>query len=74
MKEQLYGHDYVEGEDPKLYVSNKTNRGPLTDGWIEEYWNEVNYFSTFIVIFFINCSNIMCFLFLFLLCVLKMTG
>lgn len=71
MKEQLYGHDYVEGEDPKLYVSNKTNRGPLTDGWIEEYWNEVNYFSTFIVIFLSIVRASLCFLFLFLLCVFE---
>lgn len=41
MKEELYGHDYVESEDPHLYISNKTNRGPLTETWIQDYWNEV---------------------------------
>ncbi|XP_055710958.1 protein retinal degeneration B isoform X3 [Phlebotomus papatasi] len=41
VKDQLYGADYVREEDPKLYVSQKTHRGPLQDGWIDEYWNEV---------------------------------
>lgn len=41
VKEQLHGNDYVESEDPLLYKSNKTNRGPLTEGWIQEYWDEV---------------------------------
>lgn len=41
VKEQLYGHDYMESEDPHMYISNKTNRGPLTEDWIQEYWNEV---------------------------------
>ncbi|XP_055684260.1 protein retinal degeneration B isoform X2 [Lutzomyia longipalpis] len=41
VKDQLYGADYVKDEDPKLYVSEKTTRGPLQDGWIDEYWNEV---------------------------------
>lgn len=46
VKEQLYGNDYVESEDPKLYMSTKTKRGPLADSWLEDYWNEVN-----------NCSH-----------------
>ncbi|KAJ8395628.1 hypothetical protein AAFF_G00031090 [Aldrovandia affinis] len=30
-------HEYLAEEDPKLYKSVKTNRGPLTDDWIEEF-------------------------------------
>lgn len=41
VKEQLYGHDYAESEDPKLYISSKTMRGPLSENWLEDYWNEV---------------------------------
>ncbi|XP_076674034.1 retinal degeneration B isoform X4 [Andrena cerasifolii] len=36
-----YAGDYVKEEDPKLYVSQKTNRGPLTESWLEEYWADV---------------------------------
>uniref|UniRef100_A0A4W5JNL4 Phosphatidylinositol transfer protein N-terminal domain-containing protein n=1 Tax=Hucho hucho TaxID=62062 RepID=A0A4W5JNL4_9TELE len=28
-------HEYLVEEDPKLYLSEKTKRGPLTDDWIE---------------------------------------
>ncbi|XP_031633989.1 protein retinal degeneration B isoform X3 [Contarinia nasturtii] len=41
VKEQLYPNDYVESEDPKLYISSKTERGPLSENWLEDYWNEV---------------------------------
>ncbi|XP_050346960.1 protein retinal degeneration B [Nymphalis io] len=41
VKDQLYGADYVRDEDPKLFVSQKCNRGPLSDSWLEEYWREV---------------------------------
>ncbi|XP_055296893.1 protein retinal degeneration B isoform X2 [Sitodiplosis mosellana] len=41
VKEQLYGHDYDESEDPTLYISSKTKRGPLSESWLEDYWNEV---------------------------------
>ncbi|XP_030386632.1 protein retinal degeneration B isoform X2 [Scaptodrosophila lebanonensis] len=41
VKDQLWGGDYVKEEDPKLFVSDKTGRGPLVDDWIEEYWREV---------------------------------
>nr|QDR50953.1 retinal degeneration B [Heliconius melpomene] len=41
VKDQLYGADYIKEEDPKLFVSQKCNRGPLTDSWLEEYWHEV---------------------------------
>ncbi|XP_021934128.1 protein retinal degeneration B isoform X3 [Zootermopsis nevadensis] len=40
VKDQLYGADYVREEDPKVYVSQKTDRGPLADTWLEDYWNE----------------------------------
>ncbi|XP_008416805.1 membrane-associated phosphatidylinositol transfer protein 2-like isoform X3 [Poecilia reticulata] len=30
-------HEYISEEDPKLYTSAKTQRGPLQDDWIEEY-------------------------------------
>lgn len=42
VKDQLYGADYVREEDPKFYISEKTNRGPLNDSWLEYYWNNVN--------------------------------
>ncbi|XP_024940264.1 protein retinal degeneration B isoform X4 [Cephus cinctus] len=41
VKDQLYGADYVKEEDPKVYVSEKTGRGPLTESWLEDYWGEV---------------------------------
>ncbi|XP_071856529.1 retinal degeneration B isoform X7 [Bombus fervidus] len=40
VKDQYTG-DYVKDEDPKLYVSQKTGRGPLTESWLEEYWADV---------------------------------
>ncbi|XP_076755807.1 retinal degeneration B [Xylocopa sonorina] len=40
VKDQYPG-DYVKEEDPKLYTSQKTGRGPLTDSWLEEYWTDV---------------------------------
>ncbi|KAG8232022.1 hypothetical protein J437_LFUL012046 [Ladona fulva] len=41
VKDQLYGADYVKEEDPKLFISQKTMRGPLTETWLEDYWNDV---------------------------------
>ncbi|XP_043676418.1 protein retinal degeneration B isoform X1 [Vespula pensylvanica] len=38
VKDQI---DYVKEEDPKLYISEKTGRGPLTDTWLEDYWTEI---------------------------------
>lgn len=32
-------HEYKSEEDPRLYKSTKTQRGPLWDDWIEEYNN-----------------------------------
>lgn len=40
VKDQLYGADYVREEDPKIYVSQKTGRGPLSDTWLDDYWYE----------------------------------
>ncbi len=31
-------YESPEKEDPTVYISNKTNRGPLTPDWLEEYW------------------------------------
>lgn len=41
VKDQLYGGDYIKEEDPKLFISEKTKRGPLQEEWLEEYWKEV---------------------------------
>ncbi|OWR54650.1 protein retinal degeneration B [Danaus plexippus] len=41
VKDQLYGADYVKEEDPKIFVSQKCNRGPLSESWLEDYWREV---------------------------------
>ncbi|XP_060520907.1 protein retinal degeneration B [Cylas formicarius] len=41
VKDQLYGADYVREEDPLYYVSEKSGRGPLTDNWLQVYWDEV---------------------------------
>ncbi|KAK8759334.1 hypothetical protein V5799_003031 [Amblyomma americanum] len=37
VRDQLTGSDYVREEDPKIYVSQKTSRGPLDDDWIQAY-------------------------------------
>ncbi|XP_047497335.1 protein retinal degeneration B-like isoform X8 [Penaeus chinensis] len=39
VRDQLYGADYKEEEDPRKYVSQKTSRGPLGDNWINDYWD-----------------------------------
>ncbi|XP_030750427.1 protein retinal degeneration B isoform X2 [Sitophilus oryzae] len=41
VRDQLYGTDYVRNEDPLLYVSEKSGRGPLSENWVEEYWQDV---------------------------------
>ncbi|XP_037938735.1 protein retinal degeneration B isoform X2 [Teleopsis dalmanni] len=41
VKDQLYGGDYIKEEDPKLFLSKKTSRGPLNEDWLDEYWKEV---------------------------------
>ncbi|XP_055730927.1 membrane-associated phosphatidylinositol transfer protein 2-like isoform X6 [Salvelinus fontinalis] len=35
VKDYIAPHEYLVEEDPKLYLSEKTKRGPLTDDWIE---------------------------------------
>lgn len=37
VKDQLPPADYVESEDPTLYVSEKSQRGPLSENWIDEH-------------------------------------
>uniref|UniRef100_A0A3B4VNY3 Phosphatidylinositol transfer protein membrane associated 2 n=1 Tax=Seriola dumerili TaxID=41447 RepID=A0A3B4VNY3_SERDU len=36
VKDYIAPHEYLVEEDPKLYQSVKTKRGPLTEDWIEE--------------------------------------
>lgn len=31
------GHDHIEEENPRVFKSTKTGRGPLTDDWVKEY-------------------------------------
>ncbi|XP_075220766.1 retinal degeneration B [Lycorma delicatula] len=40
VKDQLFGADYLKEEDPSVYVSSKTGRGPLDENWLNDYWNE----------------------------------
>ncbi|XP_073982579.1 retinal degeneration B isoform X1 [Rhodnius prolixus] len=40
VKDQLHGADYIREEDPSIYVSEKTKRGPLSETWLQDYWNE----------------------------------
>ncbi|KAM8797851.1 membrane-associated phosphatidylinositol transfer protein 2 isoform 2-T2 [Eudromia elegans] len=37
VKDPIPPHEYKAEEDPKLYKSVKTKRGPLSEDWIEEY-------------------------------------
>uniref|UniRef100_A0A4W4HBQ3 DDHD domain-containing protein n=1 Tax=Electrophorus electricus TaxID=8005 RepID=A0A4W4HBQ3_ELEEL len=39
VKDVIAPHEYLAEEDPKLYRSLKTQRGPLSDDWIEEINN-----------------------------------
>ncbi|XP_050079472.1 protein retinal degeneration B [Anopheles maculipalpis] len=41
VKDQLYGADYTRDEDPTVYCSERTGRGPLTEAWLDEHWDEV---------------------------------
>lgn len=36
VKDYIAPHEYLVEEDPKLYQSIKTKRGPLSEDWIEE--------------------------------------
>ncbi|XP_076306047.1 protein retinal degeneration B-like isoform X2 [Tachypleus tridentatus] len=42
VKDQLHGSDYKREEDPKYYVSTCTGRGPLSENWVNEYWEACN--------------------------------
>ncbi|KAL5016500.1 hypothetical protein ScPMuIL_006089 [Solemya velum] len=37
VKDPIPSNDYKREEDPKIFVSQKTGRGPLTESWREEY-------------------------------------
>ncbi|XP_053938161.1 membrane-associated phosphatidylinositol transfer protein 2 isoform X9 [Cuculus canorus] len=41
VKDPIPPHEYKPEEDPKLYKSVKTKRGPLSEDWIEEYKNNL---------------------------------
>lgn len=40
VRDPISSHDYYPAEDPKLFRSEKTKRGPLTDNWLEEFVRE----------------------------------
>ncbi|XP_055327532.1 protein retinal degeneration B-like [Paramacrobiotus metropolitanus] len=37
VKDPMPAHEYLKEEDPKVFVSEKTKRGPLSVQWLEEY-------------------------------------
>ncbi|RCN31009.1 phosphatidylinositol transfer protein [Ancylostoma caninum] len=37
VKDPIPSHDYCPEEDPKLYRSQKTGRGPLMEDWVQEF-------------------------------------
>ncbi|XP_075033730.1 membrane-associated phosphatidylinositol transfer protein 2 isoform X7 [Mixophyes fleayi] len=41
VKDPIPPHEYKPEEDPKMYKSVKTKRGPLSDDWIEEQRNNL---------------------------------
>uniref|UniRef100_A0AAG5DMX9 DDHD domain-containing protein n=1 Tax=Anopheles atroparvus TaxID=41427 RepID=A0AAG5DMX9_ANOAO len=41
VKDQLSGADYTAEEDPTVYRSERTGRGPLSESWLDEHWEEV---------------------------------
>ncbi|KAM3940596.1 membrane-associated phosphatidylinositol transfer protein 2 isoform 14-T16 [Leptodactylus fuscus] len=41
VKDPIPPHEYKPEEDPKIYKSSKTKRGPLSDDWIEEHRNNL---------------------------------
>ncbi|KAM9328914.1 membrane-associated phosphatidylinositol transfer protein 2 [Gastrophryne carolinensis] len=41
VKDPIPPHEYKQEEDPKIYKSLKTKRGPLSDDWIEEHRNNL---------------------------------
>jgi len=58
VKDQPYGADYLKEEDPKLYVSEKSGRGPLEDTWLEDYWADVEVYIPLIlyILFLVSLS------------------
>ena len=36
VKDPIAPHEYLAEEDPRLYTSEKTLRGPLMDDWIQQ--------------------------------------
>ncbi|VDM32641.1 unnamed protein product [Toxocara canis] len=36
VKDPVPSYDYSADEDPKLYHSTKTGRGPLNDDWVDD--------------------------------------
>ncbi len=38
VKDQDGAYENPEKEDPTLYVSERTGRGPLSQDWVNEYW------------------------------------
>ena len=36
VNDQMWASDYLEAEDPSIFVSEKTGRGPLDHDWIEK--------------------------------------
>ena len=41
VKDPISSGDYRKEEDPKIFKSDKTSRGPLNDSWWEDYVREV---------------------------------
>lgn len=41
MKDLVTGADYLQEEDPEVFISKKTGRGPLEGEWLQEYWDAV---------------------------------
>ncbi|XP_041692265.2 membrane-associated phosphatidylinositol transfer protein 2-like isoform X1 [Coregonus clupeaformis] len=39
VKDPITPHEYLQEEDPRIYRSDKTKRGPLQEDWIKEYNN-----------------------------------
>jgi hypothetical protein len=40
VKDPISHHDYSAEEDPKIYKSAKTQRGPLSDNWVQEFLDQ----------------------------------
>ncbi|CAL8139967.1 unnamed protein product [Orchesella dallaii] len=60
VKDDLSGADYLKEEDPKLFVSKTTSRGPLSENWIEEYRTETKGKSELMTSTTPNGNGIMC--------------